>query len=339
MSTATFVAQSIFLLTFIWLIKRFFSKTDLDNIPGPDSTSFVTGNLGQMFNPSLGWEFNSKLALQYGRVSRIYGMFGKKLLAVYDPKALHHILVKDQAIYEETSSFFERLMRVCNTGEQHRRQRKMLNPVFSTAYMRNMVPVFSDIARRIENAIKQKLVNGAQEVDLLHWMGRAALEMIGQSGFGYSFDPLVEGARQHSFCEAAKSFSPALHKMAIEQQFLPILVKIGSPKFRRWFVDHLPIKRLRDLRDIVDSMDRTMVEIFEDKKRVLQEATEDGAALKEKIENPKDLISILIKANMEASEEDKLPDEEVLGQMSYAQPSHSPPPTRHPMHSPALSIS
>ncbi|KAG6814475.1 hypothetical protein H0H93_012909, partial [Arthromyces matolae] len=109
----------------------------------------------------------------------------------------------------------------------------MLNPVFSTAYMRNMVPVFSDIARKIENAIKPKLVNGAQEVDLLHWMGRAALEMIGQSGFGYSFDPLVEDARPHSFCEAAKSFSPALHKLAIEQQFLPILVKIGSPKFRR----------------------------------------------------------------------------------------------------------
>lgn len=30
------------------------------------------------------------------------------------------------------------------------------------------------------------------EVDLLNWMGRAALELVGQGGLGYSFDPLVE---------------------------------------------------------------------------------------------------------------------------------------------------
>ena len=29
------------------------------------------------------------------------------------------------------------------------------------------------------------------EVDILAWMGRTALELIGQAGLGYSFDPLV----------------------------------------------------------------------------------------------------------------------------------------------------
>lgn len=29
------------------------------------------------------------------------------------------------------------------------------------------------------------------ELDMLNWMGRTALELIGQSGLGYSFDPLV----------------------------------------------------------------------------------------------------------------------------------------------------
>ncbi|KAG6846510.1 hypothetical protein H0H93_013484 [Arthromyces matolae] len=169
----------------------------------------------------------------------------------------------------------------------------------------------------------------ALKIDILQWMSRAALEMIGQSGFGYSFDPLVEGAEPHPFCEAAKSFSPTMNKLAIEQHYLlPTLVKIGSPKFRRWFVDHLPIKRLRDVRDVVDTMHRTTVEIFEEKKRVLQAENADGEALKEKVGNAKDLMSILIprwaeslngglivKANMDASEEDKLPDEEVLGQL------------------------
>ena len=30
------------------------------------------------------------------------------------------------------------------------------------------------------------------EIDLMNWMGRAALELVGQGGLGYSFDPLVE---------------------------------------------------------------------------------------------------------------------------------------------------
>ncbi len=28
-------------------------------------------------------------------------------------------------------------------------------------------------------------------MDMLAWMGRTALELIGQAGLGYSFDPLV----------------------------------------------------------------------------------------------------------------------------------------------------
>jgi cytochrome P450 len=81
---------------------------------------------------------------------------------VFDPQALHHILVKDQYIYEESDSFIMYVMRylqlmsiifinsarsnkllfgdglVSTLGEQHRKQRKMLNPVFSIAHMRAM---------------------------------------------------------------------------------------------------------------------------------------------------------------------------------------------------------
>ena len=31
---------------------------------------------------------------------------------------------------------------------------------------------------------------GTAEVDVLSWMGRAALEMVGQGALGHSFDPL-----------------------------------------------------------------------------------------------------------------------------------------------------
>ena len=45
---------------------------------------------------------------------------------------------------------------------------------------------------QLHDAISAQVKDGAREVDVLNWMGRAALELIGQGGLGYSFDPLVE---------------------------------------------------------------------------------------------------------------------------------------------------
>lgn len=41
---------------------------------------------------------------------------------------------------------------------------------------------------------------------MLHWMGRAALEMIGQAGLGHSFDPLVED-REDPYSQAVKGIA------------------------------------------------------------------------------------------------------------------------------------
>ena len=40
-------------------------------------------------------------------------------------------------------------------------------------------------------AIARRVADGPREIDMLEWMGRTALELIGQGGLGYSFDPLI----------------------------------------------------------------------------------------------------------------------------------------------------
>lgn len=45
----------------------------------------------------------------------------------------------------------------------------------------------------------------AKEVNVLDWMSRTALELVGQGGLGYSFDPLVE-PKPNVFSDAIKSF-------------------------------------------------------------------------------------------------------------------------------------
>lgn len=43
------------------------------------------------------------------------------------------------------------------------------------------------------------------EVNILDWMTRTALELVGQGGLGYSFDPLLE-VKRNVFGDALKEF-------------------------------------------------------------------------------------------------------------------------------------
>lgn len=49
---------------------------------------------------------------------------------------------------------------------------------------------------------------GQTEVNMVNWMGRTALELMGQAGLGHSFDPLTEETDENtdSFGTALKSF-------------------------------------------------------------------------------------------------------------------------------------
>ena len=48
---------------------------------------------------------------------------------------------------------------------------------------------------KLRIAVQKQVGNEATEVNMLNWMTRTALELIGQGGLGYSFDPLTEDAR------------------------------------------------------------------------------------------------------------------------------------------------
>ena len=50
-----------------------------------------------------------------------------------------------------------------------------------------------------------KAKDGKAEVDMFHWMARTALELIGQGGLGYSFDPLTSD-RHDVLGEALRNF-------------------------------------------------------------------------------------------------------------------------------------
>jgi tRNA A37 methylthiotransferase MiaB len=74
---------------------------------------------------------------------------------------------------------------------------------------------------------------------------------------------------------------------------MPILVKLGTPRFRRFLMGLVPHKAVRRTQEIVDVMDRTSIQIFEHKRLALQQG--DEAVLKQ-VGRGKDIMSILCKS-------------------------------------------
>ena len=92
-------------------------------------------------------------------------------------------------------------------GSAHRKQRRMLGPVFAPEQLKRLTPVFHKIAQQVRlpssnlsaetltrrvniklsRVIQQNVQKGAQVVDMYEVLTRAALETVGQTGFGYTF--------------------------------------------------------------------------------------------------------------------------------------------------------
>ncbi|KAF4597348.1 cytochrome P450-dit2 [Pleurotus pulmonarius] len=320
LSTLTLAIEAALIYAVSWVVwrtlRQYVVQSCLDNIPGPPSVSLWKGNLGQIFDTD-GWNFHLNLAKTYGPVAKIHGLFGDKQLYIYDPKAMHHVIVKDQDIYEETSLFIQGNLLMfgpgllSTLGSHHKKQRKMLNPVFSIAHMRQMVPTFHAISNQLRDSLAKRCADGPKEIDMLRWISRAALELIAQSGLGHSFDSLQKDELPHAYIVVMKKLQPTIFSMVIARNFLPWLVKIGTPSFRRWAISMSPWKKLREIRDMVDFMHNTSREIYNSKKKAIAEG--DEAVLRQ-VGQGKDIMSILMRANLEASDEDKLPDEELLAQ-------------------------
>ncbi|KAJ3478664.1 hypothetical protein NLI96_g9603 [Meripilus lineatus] len=300
------------------VLRNIILKSPLDNIPGPSATSFWKGNYGELFHRHTGWDLHAKVGQNYNSVVKLHGLFGDKVLYVFDPKALQSVIVKDQYVYEEAPSVISLRMLVfgpgllSTLGDWHRKQRKLLNPVFSINHMRHMTPIFYRVTHSLRDAITAQVKGGPVEVDILSWMGRTALELIGQGGLGYSFDDLVSNTPDE-FGESIKALVPTIFSVSTLRQFLPFGMKFGTPDIWRRILEYTPLQSVQKLKYITDTMHQRSKDIFYAKKAAL-EAGED--AVLQQVGEGKDIMSILLKANMTASADDRLPESELIGQMS-----------------------
>ncbi|KZT73293.1 cytochrome P450 [Daedalea quercina L-15889] len=287
----------------------------LNNIPGPPPSSFMKGNMGQFFGPQ-STEFQLSIVNAFiSGIVRLNGVFGRPVLYVYDPKALYTVLVKEEDNFEQSARLINMNNALVGPGMvstldgHHRRQRKMLNPVFTANRMRALLPVCLNIGFTASDTMADLLANGPQQLDVLSWTTRIALEAIGQGGLGHSFDPLVNG-RRSEFGQMVMNLFPAIAHLNVWAGAFPVFHRLPAP-IRKLLSFIPPIRACHELRIIMDTIVQHGTSIAEAKKGALKEG---DLRVAEQIAQGNDFMSILIKANMAASEEDRLPEAEVVAQ-------------------------
>ncbi|GJJ06130.1 hypothetical protein Clacol_000319 [Clathrus columnatus] len=314
------------------LSKKLTAQKPLADVAGPQSEHWLKGNYHRIFQD--GFDYNLQLAEKYGGVVKIHALLGDQQLYVSDPLALYHIVVKEQTIYEETDMgnkliFGEGL--VSTLGEQHRHQRKILNPVFSMGNMRELLPVIQPIANKICSIFLSEFPadGGFKEIDIVPWMSRGALEHIGQGALGHSFNALaVTVADKDEYTSAVRNlgyyifiylqtkfpkenhFRATVLRLILLRPFIPIVVRNFSLHWRNKIMDWAPIPALRELRRIVNVMDKASKTILE-KKRV---EAKMGVLDSEKV--GKDVMTIMLRDNADSSQSERLTESEILGQMN-----------------------
>ncbi|KAH6919088.1 cytochrome P450 [Coprinopsis sp. MPI-PUGE-AT-0042] len=303
----------------VWAaLKHVFRRRPFAMLPEPEGRTFLLGHLLKLFNPKDGFHYQERLAREYDQVAKLGGILGSDTLLVSDPKALHYILVKDHDIgWDEAPNFLAVNNAVfgpgllSTQGHKHKQQRKALNTAFSTSHIRNMVSIFDEITSKLAETLSNIAGQENKEIEVFDWITRGALEIIGQGGFGYSFDTLSQHDKPHPFASSVKILFRLMNDTQPMQLFIFPLVRkynLGGKHIQSFVMRYLTWGPLRKLAEVVEVMHRTSLDIYETRKQSLELGGEDSSR--------KDILSALMKVNTSRDAGDKMSDEEIIAQIS-----------------------
>ncbi|KAJ7288851.1 cytochrome P450 [Mycena rebaudengoi] len=299
----------------IWRVQLYLKDSPLNNLDGPKPSSFLTGNLSDFHNPD-GWDFHQDLEQNYGQVVKIRGLLGALQLYVFDPVALHAVLIEAADIYEVDETFMNVFGLIWGKGilsmigEDHYRYRKILKPAFSTTNIREMLPTFYDVAEKVRDGlISPELKKGERTVDLNSILSRTSLEIVGRSGIGYSFDPMDAGEDcENKYAEALKDIIPTLFKLALLFPIVSWALPIFSPSFRGAIIGIIPSKTLGRAQDLIRTMHETASNLVHEKKAAIRQGSMD-------VNNEsKDIMSHLLRGHFNAVPGLSLTEDELITQ-------------------------
>jgi len=190
---------------------------------------------------------------QYGHTFRYRILGGGWRFFTADPVALSYILShpdtfpKPELTRQQMETFLGNGVLIAE-GADHRRQRKILNPSFSQAAVREMVPMFMDKAYELKDALNtminddsiitsptpavtEDIIPGTKKIDVMKYLAQATLDVIGLAGFNYDFRSMSLSEGPNELAEAYRNMfqaTQAVDTFAIAQAFIKPLRWIVS---------------------------------------------------------------------------------------------------------------
>ncbi|CAE6524057.1 unnamed protein product [Rhizoctonia solani] len=177
-----------------------------------------------------------------------------------------------------------------------------MNPAFGALHVRNLLPIFSTKANQLRDIWVDTLADSPEgkTIDILPWLTRATLDIIGLAGFGYDFRSLEDEDKD----ELSKAYTELFNSNQ----------DINTPILIKGLICHMlgiPTEDSRRFKANQATIHRIGAGLIQDKKAVLQGDTQSEES------HGRDLLTLLIKSNLaETDGRQAMSDEEVLGQIS-----------------------
>ncbi|KAJ7254987.1 cytochrome P450 [Mycena haematopus] len=278
---------------------------------GPPSTHWFYGNLKELMDDeNSGLE--ERWLQQYGRTSRFQSILGVRMLHIADTKAIHHFL-SNTHIYQMPEASRFSLGRIVGPGvlvvegDVHKQQRKIMNPAFGAPQVRALTDIFVDKSIQLRDiwAAQAAKSEGIARVEVLSWLSKATLDIIGLAGFNYKIDALgAEGdAPPNELAEAFEAVFAAETGLSVAR-----VLQMMFPVLRRLPLDD---KRIATAQATMKRIGR---QLLTDSKRA---SAEDGTFETETGRVRRDLLTLLVRANTskELPANQQLSDEDVIAQV------------------------
>ncbi|KAL9961627.1 hypothetical protein ACROYT_G030609 [Oculina patagonica] len=190
-------------LVIAWLICKFLFldgfMSPLRNLPGPTPSLFL-GNLLEIkekgiLRATLEW------SKKYGGIFVMWLRPDRPTVYLTDVDLVKQVLVTNCYKYLRPSALRLAIPSLGNSlvtsnGKDHAWQRKMINPAFSYANLKGMLPFMKTAADDVVQLWKDKLQqsqNDYADVMVHSDLTRLAMDVIGQSAFGYQFKSVLGG--------------------------------------------------------------------------------------------------------------------------------------------------
>ncbi|VDB99467.1 unnamed protein product [Peniophora sp. CBMAI 1063] len=300
-------AGGVLLLTA--LAYRFFRSSTLKDIRGPPRSSFLLGNMGDIRYQAEVGDVEFGWLREFGGAWKIHAPLGEERLMLADPKALQYVLQTSGYRFPQRPEIRADVRMVLGDGvawahgEQHQRQKKVMNPAFSVPQLKSFLPHFLRYANKLVQKIKEQELGNNQEAafNIHTWLSRTTLDAIADVGFGLQFGVLDGSSNELTHVYENLFVDTTLYPSAWDLAFRA-LWKFFPPGVL-WYLRYLPgrgFRRFRHYQDFVRDYGRKLI----------------ARTQVDKAGTSKDAMSVLMRANEAENPRLKLTEIEVVDQIS-----------------------